>query len=149
MGHNQDFWEVLRTHLARPIGAFVTGKRCSEQHPSQFVGYVEMGEEAFEEVLHEMGYHRNPLAFWKYTVNAQEEGSWRRVEGDWQLHVTLYDHPEYENRTYIYAHWEYRWDRKPLAHLRGEGINVPKGVNEMRRDLTMANVEWLNDPSIR
>ena len=151
MGHDQDFWEVIRKHLARPIGAFVTGVRCSTEDPSRFVGYVEMDEEKFEEELHKMGYHRNPLSYWKKTVSilGHEEGSWRKNDGKWQLHAVLYKHEDHPDLTYIYAHWEHRWDVSPLKHLRAEGFNVTKGVNEMRRDLTMNNIEWLNDPSIR
>jgi tRNA splicing ligase len=140
----------LRRILARPIGALVTGKRCSKQQADQFVGYVKMGEEEFEKRLHDMGFHRNPLSYWKKVSKklGGEEGSWRKVEDEWQLHLILYKDDEHdEERTYLYAHWEYRWDVHPIKHLRGKKINVTKGVNEMRRELLLANIEWYSDQS--
>lgn len=150
MGHKQDFWEPLRRMMARPIGSLVTGVRCSNESPARFVGYVEMGEEEFEKELDQMGFHRNPLAYWKKTLEVlgHEEGSWRSVDGDWQLHVVLYSRDEYPDRTYIYAHWEKRWDRAPIAHLNTDGFNVSKGVNKMRRELTLAGISFYDDPEI-
>jgi len=151
MGHKQDFWERIRRMFARPIGALVTGVRCSKESPARFVGYVKMDEEEFEKELHEMGFHRNPLAYWKKTLKilGHEEGSWRMVDGKWQLHVVLYTMEEHPDRTYVYAHWEHRWDRDPFAHLRADDFNISKGVNEMRRQLNLASIPFYNDPEIQ
>lgn len=150
MGHNHDFWEKLRTALARPIGAIV-GRGCVKQSADQFVGYVEMGEEEFEKRLHEMDFHRNPLSFWKRVPKlGPEHGSWRKNDGEWQIHAVLYEKSvDGELRTYIYAHWEYRWDRRPIKHLLRNGLNSTKGVNEMRREMNLASINYYNDPSVR
>lgn len=156
MGHDQDFWEPLRNWFARPIGRLLTGVRKRKTGEAQFVGYVEMKEGEFEEELHKMGFERNPLSYWKYIPGeGGEEGSWRKTDGDWQLHAILFDgHPEKSDEeeageTYIYAHWEYRWDRHPLKHLRGKETSASKGVNQMRRELKLASINYYNDSTIR
>lgn len=141
MGHNQDFWEVLRTVLARPIGALVTGIRCTKDTPDRFVGYVEMPIEEFEEFLHRAGFERNPLSYWKKAPGlGDEDGTWRKTHGKWQLHAVLYTYLDHPDRTYIYAHWELRWDRHPLKHLRGVDLDPTKGVNQMRSLLKRRSV---------
>lgn len=156
MGHTHDFWETVRHKLAPPIGRLVTGISRAETTDDQFVGYVEMGEEEFEEELHEMGFERNPLAYWKYIPGVgEEQGSWRKNDGKWQLHVILYDghpnepHEDHGPRTYVYAHWEYRWDVHPIKHIRGIDQDRTKGINEMRRELQMASIPFYNDVSIQ
>lgn len=157
MGHSYDFLEAIRYKFARVIGGFVTGVERVRTSPAEFVGYVEMSEEDFESHLHEMGFYRNSLAYWKYFPGlGQEEGSWRWLEGDWQLHVMLYDgHPEQdasddaEPKTYVFAHWEYRWDRHPFKHLRGVDQSDPKGVNRMRTMLNENSIPFYNDVSIQ
>lgn len=156
MGHNLDFYERIRFTLARPIGRLVTGVKSVEIDSAEFVGYVEISEEEFEKELHEMDFHRNPLAYWKtFPGFGGEHGSWRWVEGDWQLHVMLFENPSIadipdgEDRTYIFAHWEYRWDRYPLKHLRTLDQSDSKGVNRMRNKLNLASIPFYNDPTIQ
>lgn len=156
MGHKLDFLERLRFWFARRIGKLVTGVSHRELSADEFVGYVEMGEEEFEAKLHEMGFYRNPLAYWKTSKNyGGEEGSWRWVEGDYQLHVMIFDgHPQQDSpdadepRTYVFAHWEYRWDRYPMKHLNGPQWR-PKGVNMMRKKLNLASIPFYDDPTVQ
>jgi hypothetical protein len=154
--HQHDYFERLRFKFAGAIGGLLTGVRSVETHPSEFVGYVEMDIEDFEEALHEMEFERNPLSYWKYFPGiGHEQGSWRWTEGCWQLHVILYDsHPENGEdqdtpRTYVFAHWEYRWDRYPLKHLRTKHLDRAKGVNRMRTKLNLASIPFANDPTIQ
>lgn len=149
MGHKHDFWETLREVLARPIGA-LAGRRCTKEKPARFVGYVEMPVEEFEVELHDMDFERNPLSYWKKVEKlSHERGSWRKVDGKWQIHTILYQKDDWPERTYVYSHWEHRWDVAPLKHLRGKDINTTKGVNEMRRELMLASIDYYNDPTIQ
>ena len=148
MGHSHDWVESLRRRIIPKLGvvtAFleeITGKNyyvTAETRDDQFVGCVPMGEEEFEEELHDMGFDRNPAASLKrhFRVGDVEECSFRKANGDKQLHVILYDGKEIANadsgEVFIYAHWEYRWDKYPLKHYRGESLNFKIGVDRMRR----------------
>ena len=148
MGHEHDSVEPLRRRLIPKIGlvtAFleeITGKDCyvtTETRDNQFVGRVLTNEEQFEKELHGMGFERNPASSLKHHFRTSEvdEGSFRKTNGDKQLHIVLYDGEEIENangeETFVYAHWEYRWDKYPIKHYRGEDINVKIGVDRMRR----------------
>lgn len=118
------------SYVNRIVASLATTRCCSTEDPDQCVGYVEMDLPSFKKSLGAMGFEETAA------------GTWRKCDEDWQLHVLLYGEGE---RTYIYAHWEHNWDKEPLACLRGENFSVTKGVNEMRRELTMADIEWLND----
>jgi len=157
MGHKQDWWERLRAWLVPKLGVFtqlledITGDYYyveSKTHNNQFVGRIDMPEEDFEAELHEMGFERNPLAAWKHLGSGEhEEGSWRKVgyEGEdqkMQLHVILYDGDKMQNAdsgvTYVYAHWELRWDSDPMGHYRGKIYEPGTGV-KMMKDLLDQN----------
>lgn len=150
MGHKKDYWERARNWLIPKLGtvtqlledltgsSFYVTARTSDR---QFVGRVEMNEESFEERLHEMGFERNPLAALKRLRSSEvEEGSWRKVGYDEypnkQLHVIIYDGSDINDAqtgyTYIYAHWEYRWDTHPIKHYRGVDLSEDEGVRRMR-----------------
>lgn len=152
MGHKHDYWEGFRQWLIPKLGTVtqlledVTGDHYyvkSEMHNTQFVGRVPMGEEDFEEKLHEMGFVRNPLASLKTlgVTDEVEEGSWRKVgfedHPNYQLHVIVYDGEKMNNAqsgvTYVYAHWEKRWDTNPSDHYRAVGYNGPEGVRRVKR----------------
>lgn len=159
-----DFFEGLRRFLIPKLGALVsvwndaTGDDHYVSHPTwknQFVGRVDMGEEDFEEVLETMGFRRNPLAALKHRIDTdeQEEGSFRKLGTDFpeeddnfQLHVIIYDGKLPNNadtgETYIYAHWEYRWDTNPQKHYDGVDYQPEKGVRMMRDLLTRHGVSY-------
>jgi hypothetical protein len=150
MGHKHDYWEGWRAWVIPKLGVvtqlaedltgtdlYVTG----DTHSNQFVGRVPMPVENFEKVLHELGFHRNPLASLKsLSSGEQEEGSWRKIGFDghpkMQLHVILYDGNTIEegesDYTYVYAHWEIRWDVHPIKHYRGVDFNAHAGVSRMK-----------------
>jgi hypothetical protein len=159
MGHKHDYWEGWRAWLIPKLGGIahwleeVTGDRYyveSKTHNNQFVGRVPMGEEEFEKVLHDLGFQRNPLAAWKHIGTGEhEEGSWRKVgyEGEdakMQLHVIIYDGDKIQNAetdvTYVYAHWELRWDVDPWGHYRGHIYNPDEGVQRTKKLLDEAGV---------
>lgn len=164
MAHKHDFWEGLRGWLLPKLGVIaqfledVTGDRYyteSDTHKNQFVGRVALPEEAFEKVLHDLGFDRNPLAAWKHLstdTDNYEEGSFRKVGfGEYprmQLHVILYDGAGFEEgeseHTYVYAHWEYRWDTNPIKHYRGSNgrYSAEEGVRRMSALLDEADVEF-------
>lgn len=158
MGHKHDYWEGWRAWVIPKLGGIanwlerMTGNHYyveSETHNNQFVGRVPMGEEEFEEVLHDLGFHRNPLASLKHLGTGEsEEGSWRKVDYSdsprMQLHVVLYDGGEIplgdSNHTYVYAHWELRWDVDPWGHYRGHNYDADTGVRKMKKLLNEAGV---------
>lgn len=148
MGHDDDWWERIRKAIAKPISAYTTRKREGTD-ASRFCGYVNMDIEEFEERLHDMGFERNPLSYWKESLIGSEKGSWRKCRGDYQIHTLVYNAEEHPDRTYVYAHWEYRWDKRPIAHLRGEALDITKGVNQMRRELHLASIPFYNDRTIQ
>jgi hypothetical protein len=150
MGHLHDYWESIRLWLIPKLGTVtqwledVTGRDLyvtAETHNRQFVGRVPIGEEEFEKVLHDMGFERNPLAALKNLPSGEvEEGSWRKVGYDKhprkQLHVIIYDGSKIQNaetgHTYVYAHWEYRWDTNPMKHYRSVDMDPDEGVKRMK-----------------
>jgi hypothetical protein len=152
MGHKKDYWEHVRSKLLRKTGLVAQYLEdtfggvyytTSTIHKNQFVGRVDMNIEAFEEALHEMNFKRNPLASYKRLWESDdvwEDGSWRKLydeHPDWQLHTVIYDSNSIDNverdATYVYAHWEKRWDTHPVQHYRGVGMNGPAGVRRMKR----------------
>lgn len=159
MGHRHDFWERVRRTVIPRLGVVTQlledffGDNfyvMAETHNNQFVGRVEMGEEAFEKRLHEWGFERNPLAALKSIGDEVEEGSWRKVGYDShprkQLHVILYDGSEINDAqtgyTYVYAHWEYRWDTDPIKHYRSVEMNPGEGVRRMKNLLDEKGVVY-------
>lgn len=161
MGHKHDISERVRNYILPKIGAFfqflndITGSdlyATSESRRRQFVARVDMGEEEFEKVLHRMGFERNPLASLKSVVDTSEteEGSFRKIypeeHPEWQLHAILYDGSNVQNantgETFIYAHWEYRWDVYPWKHYRGHKFNADKGVRRMRKYLNEEGIDY-------
>lgn len=151
MGHNKDYWEGVRNWVVPKLGLIsqwiedFTGKHyyvTATTHNNQFVGRVPMNDESFEEVLHDLGFERNPLAVLKTLEDGEpEESSWRKVgydeHPDMQLHVILYDGERIESGdagyTYVYAHWEMRWDVAPLTHYRAVNKNTGEGVRRMKK----------------
>jgi hypothetical protein len=109
-----------------------------------------MPEEKFEKVLDDLGFERNPLASLKTLASTgeTEEGSWRHVENgsEYQLHVVLYDGSNVQNAdtncTYVYAHWEYRWDVHPWKHYRGVNYDADTGVKKMKKRLDEYGVNY-------
>lgn len=157
IGAEHDFWERLRRWILPKIGVIfqfledVTGKpfyATSKTHNRQFVGRVSMNEERFEKELEAMGFVRNPLASLKRLASTREveEGSWRRVNGDRQLHVILYDGEKIPDAdsgyVYIYAHDEYRWDRYPVKHYLAKDFRPEAGVKEMKRLLDENGIDY-------
>jgi hypothetical protein len=160
MAHKHDYWEGWRAWLIPKLGGIanwlshVTGDHYyveAEAHNSQFVGRVPMGEEEFEKELHDMGFERNPLAAWKHLDSGEEEeGSWRRIGYEdspkMQLHVILYDGSKIQNAetgyTYVYAHWELRWDVDPWGHYRGKNYDADEGVKRMKKLLDENGVNY-------
>lgn len=162
MGHKQDWIERVRRAIIPKLGYItqlvedVTGADLyvqSETHQNQFVGRVPLDEESFEKELDTMGFERNPLASLKHLRSDQtnaEEGSWRKVGFDdepaMQLHIVLYDSNhidnQYEDYTYVYAHWEYRWDTDPLKHYRGDNFNAGEGVRRMKKYLDEEGISY-------
>lgn len=154
-------WEKLRRSILPRLGIVVqlledvTGVPLyvrSGTHTSQFVGRVPYSEPEFESELQEMGFERNPLAALKRLrrTNEVEEGSFRYVEDDRdkQLHVVIYDGEPMANAatgvTYVYAHWEYRWDTDPLKHYRGIDVNEAEGVQRMEKHLNEHGIPYDN-----
>jgi len=124
-------------------------------YDSQYVGCIDMSEERFEEELAKLGFERNPLASLKTRAGTSEveEGSFRWVpheptelDTDYQLHCIIYDGslvPDADTGvTYVYAHWEKRWDRAPIAHYREVGFAPVKGRRMMREKLDEAGIAY-------
>mgnify|MGYP006876366831 FL=1 len=131
----------------------------STTNGEQFVGRADLSEESFEEILASMGFERNPLSSLKRlaSTNELEEGSFRwtpeeptNLNTDYQLHCVIYDGSAVPDantgETYIYAHWELRWDKRPIDHYNGVGIDFTTGKNMMQEMLDEAGVEYDNSP---
>lgn len=142
--------------MVPPIGKFISlvedllGKQLyhnSQSRNEQFVGRIEMDEESFEQVLHDAGYERNPLAWLKENSSREiEEGSWRYCEGEMQTHLIFYDGENAPNaqtgELFLYAHDEYRWDVHPWKHLVGEDVSYNDGVQKARRMLQDEGIDY-------
>jgi hypothetical protein len=127
----------------------------SAVYDSQYVGCVDMSEERFEEELAQLGFERNPLASLKTRAGTSEveEGSFRwvpnsptKLNTDYQLHCVIYDGsliPDANTgETYVYTHWEKRWDREPMAHYNSEDFQPKLGRNMMRSKLEVNGIEY-------
>lgn len=162
MSHTKDYWEKIRNYIIPKLGVFtqwiedLTGGDYyveGETHNNQFVGRVNMGEEEFEKVLDDLGFERNPLASLKQLkrTGETEEASFRKVDipgfPDMQIHVVLYDGKKMQNAdsdvTYVYAHWEMRWDTHPLKHYREKNFNAPEGARRMKDLLDQNGIEYI------
>jgi hypothetical protein len=100
----------------------------STTNGEQFVGRADLSEEAFEEIPEEP----------------------TNLNTDYQLHCVIYDGsavPDADTgETYVYAHWELRWDKRPIDHYNGVGIDFTTGKNMMQEMLDEAGVEYDNSP---
>jgi len=136
--------QLIRHSTGFPL---YTKSRVTEQG---FVGRVSEDTEQFEKSLEQMDFERNPLSTLKRRNEDDiEEGSWRRIGFDdesMQLHVVIYDSADVENATagdtFVYAHFEKRWDTDPLAHLRKVGLDKKKGRDMMREILNRNGYSW-------
>jgi hypothetical protein len=165
MSHQQDYWEGVRGFVIPKLGIFVqllediTGDNYYVQSTTnkyEFVGSVDMPEEEFEQVLHDLNFVRNPLAAWKHLFNDKtehEEGSFRWIPPEdsdlnskFQLHVIIYDGQPVQNSdsdtTFVFAHWEYRWDVHPIKHYRGVDSDAQRGVELMQQKLNEVGVGY-------
>lgn len=149
MGHKHDYWESVRAFIIPKLAILIgiINKYLGTSYyvesvtgSKQYVGRVYMDVEGFEKELHDMGFERNPLASYKtlFGSNKSEVGSWRLVDGDYQLHTILYVENNYVK---IYSHYEYRWDKHPIKHYRGKKIDIHKGVEMMHRKLSEHGIE--------
>lgn len=161
MSHEHDYWEDVRRYIIPPFGAVAQAINDaigvelyvhSQSRNHGFVGRVPMGEEAFEEYLHEWGFERNPLSSFKYRLQYSdvEEGSWRKIGLEdspvGQIHVVLYDGSEINNakngECFVYAHWEYRWDIHPIKHYRATDVDSKRGVMYVRDLLDDSGIDY-------
>lgn len=112
----------------------------------QYVGAVSKGERQFEQDLESMGFERNPVACLKdqESTNETEDGSFRLVQGDYQLHVVIYNRGK-PDTTYVYAHWEYRWDTHPIKHYDEDEFSESKGISRMRELMDEHNITYRGD----
>lgn len=165
-----DFFERLRLAVMPRIARIfnVYNEVCNADlyatHPTwnnQFVGRVDMGEEELEKELAKLNFERNPLAALKHIkgTDETEEGSFRWLgtnhddyRDDFQLHVIIYDgSPENDaqtGETYVFAHWEYRWDVRPVKHYNGAEYAPEQGV-KMVRDMFDAHGINYDDTSLK
>lgn len=145
MGHRHDFWEGLRRR-ALPwlhrwlslVGAYAEGTVAE----SSYALTAELGAEALERRLHDLGFVRNPLASLKRRPGGHEVGSWVHRESllaDQQLHVQLFARPG-GTETEVYAHEERSWITHPVAHYRKAGIDVVAGVRRVRGKFAEAEI---------
>jgi len=160
-GADADWLEGLRQWLLPRLGRaaqtvrHTTGLRIATESRvtgEEFVGQVPLPPEEFEQALVEMGFERNPLATLKQRetdTGDLEEGSWRKIGFDdesMQLHVVIYaasDVPHAEpGSTFVYAHYEKRWDTNPFGHLRKTDFDKQKGCQKMRQLLNRHGYSW-------
>lgn len=113
-------------------------------HDDQYVGTVRIGADAFEEVLHDLEFERNPFAYWKETEDGRDSvGSWRmthhthprRVPEGMQVHVTIFPSKYVDNGIDVYAHFEddYSWSvLSAISHVLERNFEAERGVNIAR-----------------
>jgi hypothetical protein len=143
---NDDWQESLRARLypklhpyLDAVGLYAVGKTPS----NQYVGKVGLSEETFEEELEDIGCKRNPIACLKSTVDGREsEGSWVLLPEDTpedipmaddrQLHLTLFPRRDGKEGREVYAHEEYDWRDRPIAHIRSKHFAPRAGASKTR-----------------
>lgn len=147
---SDSFWEWLRTTYWPVLDKYRCGgvNWVSGVGQHQYVGTLDMTENAIEAALRGMGFRRNPVAFLKerkwspFDSDGVSEGSWvwrPSLFASMQLHVTLFsnDDGSYD----VAAHWEASWIRRPIDHIRSEDFHAAEGVRRM--------TEMLNEHKIR
>jgi len=160
---NDTLEHIRRTYIPRlgMLVSFYNESRGTKHYVEssvsdpQYVGRIDMSEERLEEELTQLGFERNPLASLKTRAgtNEVEEGSFRWVpqeptelDTEYQLHCIIYDGslvPDADTgTTYVYAHWEMRWDRAPIAHYRKKNVALVKGRRMMREKLEEAGIGY-------
>lgn len=137
LDENDDYWEALRRfYLPKLMGSGTVT-------PDQYTGYFRESEEAIEAELVDLGFRRNPIAYFKeHTDGRQSEGSWVLLHEDapdviprgMQLHLTLF---ACNNGTWrdVYAHYEYDWRKHPILHLLEIEFSADAGIHLARRVL--------------
>lgn len=103
---------------------------------------LDTDEETLEQELVAAGFIRNPVAAYKtHTDGRPSEGSWvllreevPALPRDRQLHVTLFPSSSGSGID-LYAHEEYDWRVRPVAHLRSKDLNRTNAVEKVRRIL--------------
>ena len=137
LGADDDWIEVVRKTAHDTLDPYLKRLETSrEVCLEQYVGRIQIDEESFEEVLEQLGFIRNPLAYYKYTPEDRPStGSWVLLSGDGpikirsgrQLHITIY---ESEDGIDVFAHNEFDWREHPVRHLREEIILYELGVEQ-------------------
>lgn len=105
----------------------------------EFVGFVEMPQSEFFDVLHDLEFEARESSF--LTMHG-----WFRDYDTYTLHVETY---EQDGRTYIFAHREEEPDGWLKSLLFGPSVNGPRGVNRVRTLLNKYGIEYKDDPAIR
>ena len=131
----------LHPYLVKFTPAYGVGQMTQKE----YVGAVKENEETVESELVDLGFVRNPIACYKSLQDGREsEGSWvllpeRDDHGvlerdDQQLHVTLFQRKAGAPGRALYAHREFDWRDRPMAHLRGKALSRQDG-RSMTREL--------------
>lgn len=156
MSYRHDWIERIRRVFVPQLGVVaalfedITGEKLYLQtsaRRNQFVGRIRMDEEAFERVLDEYGFVRNPISTLKSRGHEIEEGSWRYLlDDDEQIHLIFYDgsvEPDANTgELFLYAHKEYRWDEYPIRHAMHKNFSAPAGVRFVRRMLQDEGIDY-------
>jgi hypothetical protein len=136
-------WPKLHPILKRYTGYGAVGST----HESQFAGTVRVNEQTLEEILVDLGFERNAPAYLKSTKDGRvSEGSWALrgeddeyalIDGDEQLHVTLYEPRDGSEGREVYAHAELDWQDDPVGHLEEESFRpAPEMVTFLMNEHT-------------
>lgn len=128
------FWYPRLHPVLERFGGYGVGLVGDEQ----YVGHFDEDEEAIEEELVSAGFRRNPIACLKSLPDGRvSEGSWSVLAADdltgsvaygMQLHISLFERDDGQPGREIYAHYEDDWRVSPSPHLRGENLDLLRGV---------------------
>jgi hypothetical protein len=150
---DDDYIERFRRFLYPKLHGFLKlfgGYSVGKTGKNQYVGTLDMSDEELERVLAKLGFERNPIACYKRNEHGNGSiGSWAlrshddpfgELEVDRQLHVTLF-HPVNGSGVAVYAHDEYDWQDKPIAHLKGRDFRPEDGVEYTKELLYSERVD--------
>lgn len=120
-------WKLAR-EIEHSVGEYYKEPSLHNHH---FVGRVPQSRLSFEGVLE--SFDLEPVS----TFRSTSYDSWRRIEGDRQLHVILYDGNLLttgdRDTVYLYAHYEPIWEDEPVAAARRSKQDAGKGVQTVKK----------------
>lgn len=151
MSHKHDYIERWRRYYYPKLDSFLDNfglYSVANVGHSQYAATLFIGEEAAEiELIHSLGFERNPVAAYKTHNDGRKSELSLRLTGEkagekyggeyvdpgYQLHLTFFEHDgKPDGAVDVYAHYEHNWEVSPFKHLRGADMQREQAAEKFR-----------------